>query len=267
MKKIYFSFIVLVVLSFAQPALAKKNKEASDFFNRYVTLSDNFDVSVASLYSDNAKIHAFRHTPDGLVRVLQMTGTQWKELVVKVMPVAKESGDISKYSNITFSTEGDTVKIKAERYSVLKCFTDKAYYMVVEKEGKEFKIIEEYIETYPQSTCGESEKDEDLKTLMKRNKKQIKALLPLMLDEDTRLDKVKTKKTLFQYQYTLVNLAVEDLNADEVRNILLPIVTNQACTLPILKKMIDKGATVSFLYNGKNGKEVVTLDVTNAECK
>ena len=88
-----------------------------------------------------------------------------------------------------------------------------------------------------------------------------------MLDEDTRLENVKLKKKLFQYQYTLVNYAVEDLDVAQTRSALMPIVTKQACTMDSLKQMIDKGATISFFYRGKGGKEITTLNVTSAECK
>lgn len=268
MKRIYYAVIVLFLVSFAHPAFANDDKEARYFFDQYITLSDNFDVSVASMYSDNAKIHAYRQTAQGLERILEMTGTQWKELVVKIMPQAKEEGDINKYTNITLSVKGDTIRIKADRYSVLKCFTDNGYYMLIERdESKEFKIIEEYIETYPQATCGGTVKDENLKTLMKRNKKKLKAILPLMLDSDTKLENVKTKKNLFQYQYTLVNYTNEDLDVAAFETALTPIVTNQACTTPDIKQMMDKGATISFSYKGKDGKEVSTMNVTSADCK
>jgi hypothetical protein len=258
---------VLFVISLHNPAFANDKKEARNFFDQYITLSDTFDVAVASMYSDDAKIHAYRQSSQGTELILKMTGTQWKELVEKIMPQAKEEGDISKYSNITLSVKGDTIQIKADRYSVLKCFTDNGYYMIIERDkNKKFKIIEEYVETNPQANCGGVVKDENLKTLMKRNKKKLKAILPLMLDEDTKLENVKTKKKLFQYQYTLVNYTVTDLDVAAFETALTPVVANQACTTPDIKQMMDKGATISFLYNGKDGKEVSTMNVTSADC-
>jgi hypothetical protein len=88
-----------------------------------------------------------------------------------------------------------------------------------------------------------------------------------MVDEETKLESVEIKGNTFRYQYVLVNYAVEDLNTTVVRESLLPAVIAQSCTMESLKVMVDKGATISFLYIGKNGGEVAAMDVTKADCK
>lgn len=267
MKRIYIVILLLVIILFHHSALAVDNKAVLDFFNRYITLTTNFDDSVSLLYSDKAKIHTYRRYPNGVERVAEMTGAQWKELLVKVMPLAKQRGDISKYDNVAFSVNGNKIKIKADRYSLLKCYTDKGYYMVIEQDGKkDFKIIEEYMETQPQSDC-ENANNEALQSLLQKTLDQIKNHLPIMVDADTRLDNAKVIKSMFQYQYTLVNYELEELDVVATRSALTPIVKNQACSLPNLKPLIDNGATISFLYRGKNGKEITTINVTSAQCK
>ena len=67
----------------------------------------------------------------GLERELKMTGAQWKKLIKKAMPIAKKRGDISNFDKIVFSVFEDKVKIKANRYSALKCYKDDGYYMVI----------------------------------------------------------------------------------------------------------------------------------------
>ena len=266
-KRIYNVIILLVVILFHHSALALDNKEALDFFNRYIALTTNFDDSVSLLYSDKAKIHTYRRYPHGLERVADMTGAQWKELMVKAMSLAKQRGDISEYNNVAFSVNGNKIKIKADKYSLLKCYTEKGYYMVIEQdEKKDFKIIEEYMETQPQSDC-ENAYNEDLQSLLQKTKNQIKNHLPIIVDAETRLDNVKVIKSMFQYQYTLVNYALEELDVVETRSALIPIVKNQACSLPNLKPLIDNGAIISFLYRGKNGKEITTINVTSGQCK
>lgn len=117
-------------------------------------LFDNYDPSVAELYSDNAKIHAYRKYPYGTERQMELDGVQWKQLLVRAMPLAKAQNDKSVFTEIVISIFGAGYKIKANRYSNRKCYTDTGYYMVVapNKDG-EFKIIEEYSETQPQSNC------------------------------------------------------------------------------------------------------------------
>ena len=85
---------------------------------------------------------------------MQLTGAQWKELITKVMPVAKARGDKSTFSHILISIDGKQAKIKANRYSNLKCYTDKGYFMIIERQpDSKYRITEEYMETQPNSDC------------------------------------------------------------------------------------------------------------------
>jgi hypothetical protein len=112
--------VVLFVFSVASHA--NTSEKANNFFNKYIQLSDSFDVSVVNLYLDEAKIHTQRKYPHGLERGMELTGSQWKQLVVKVMPIAKAQNDKSTFSKITTIKQGDGFKIKSNRYSERKCY-------------------------------------------------------------------------------------------------------------------------------------------------
>ncbi|MGR0305825.1 hypothetical protein [Acinetobacter beijerinckii] len=130
------------------------NSSPKEFFNHYITLGDNFDPALADLYSDSAKIQTYRKYPHGLERSMELTGLQWKMLINKLMPIAKANDDRSKFSNIKIIPLDKKYKIKADRYSTQKCYTDNGYYMMVgSKESGELEIIEEYMETQPNSNC------------------------------------------------------------------------------------------------------------------
>ncbi len=136
------------------PSYANSTDQADSFFNKYIKLGDDFDVSVADLYSDDAKIHAYRVYPHGLERSMEMSGEKWKRMIVFVMPLAKAKNDKSTFSEISIKKQGNGFKIKANRYSESKCYIDKGYYMVIEPdENGNLLIIEEYMETQPQSNC------------------------------------------------------------------------------------------------------------------
>jgi len=142
----------ILFLAIFNVAYASSKPEA--FFNRYIELGESFDPSVASLYSDSAKIRAYRVYPHGLERSMELTGVQWKQLATKLMPMAKAQNDKSTYSKAVITKQGDGYKIKADRYSVRKCYTDTGYYMIVEPESNgKLLIVEEYIETQAQSGC------------------------------------------------------------------------------------------------------------------
>ncbi len=155
MKYTLYSFILVIgVCSASAFAGAGSSAGAEAFFKKYVALGDTYDIRVADLYSDAAVIRTYRRYPHGVERAMELTGAQWKTLVTKVMPLAKLKGDRSTYANIEVAVDGARAKIKADRYSVLKCYTDKGYYMLVEREADgRYVIVEEYTETQPQSNC------------------------------------------------------------------------------------------------------------------
>ena len=85
---------------------------------------------------------------------MELTGKQWKELLVRVMPAAKAANDISTYKNVKITEHGKGYKIKTDRYSKRKCYTDTGHYIIVEPDDSgNLLIVEEYSETQSQSNC------------------------------------------------------------------------------------------------------------------
>jgi hypothetical protein len=145
---------VFAIFTILLSQITQADELAKELFDKYVQLSDSFESSVADLYSDDAKIHTYRKYPHGLERAMELSGAQWKQLLVKAMPLAKTQNDKSVFSEVTISNYGNGHKIKANRYSNRKCYTDTGYYMVVApNELGTLQIIEEYSETQPQSDC------------------------------------------------------------------------------------------------------------------
>lgn len=149
------AFLTLLALLFMVSGLAAAESETpEEFFRRFVEMGQRFDPSVADLYSDSASVKIYRRYPHGLERSMQVTGAEWKALVRKVMPMARTKNDKSTYTNVRFTPAGTKVKISAHRYAVRKCYTDPAYYLVVEKQPDGgYGVIEEYFETEPLPDC------------------------------------------------------------------------------------------------------------------
>jgi hypothetical protein len=136
------------------PSLSYAEESPEELFERYEQLAKSFDSSIGSLYFDDAKVHAYRVYPHGLERTMEFTGAEWKEFILKVMPMAKSQNDISTYSNIVITEVESGYKIKADRYSERKCYTDNGYYMIVKSDvNGELLISEEYLETKPMPNC------------------------------------------------------------------------------------------------------------------
>ena len=93
---------------------------ARAFFERYVKLEHAFDPAQADLYADDAKIINKRVYAGGKAASIPIAALRYKNGVIrKGMAAAKARGDISNYSNETYTLEGNMVRIKATRYSVL----------------------------------------------------------------------------------------------------------------------------------------------------
>ena len=155
MRRVFtFLTIVASLAVVSVQADSTDTKAARAFFTKYVELGDRYDEKVANLYSDGAVIRTYRRYPHGLERAMELSGSQWKALLVKTMPLAKAQADRSTYSNVEVSVTGPKAKIKANRYSVGKCYTDTEYFMVIERQSSgAYLIVKEYSETQPQANC------------------------------------------------------------------------------------------------------------------
>lgn len=143
-----------VAFLFVLSSTLQADDKPAEFFQRYVELGNAFDTALADLYSDKALIHTYRVYPHGLERNMELTGEKWKQLITKVMPLAKVQNDKSIFSNVEIIEFEDGFKIRADRYSVRKCYTDTGYYMVVKPMADDsLKIVEEYMETQPLPNC------------------------------------------------------------------------------------------------------------------
>ena len=264
--KTFLKVMVLLIVCFSFVPAHAGTKEYKKFFKRYDARSKKFDVKVAEMYSDDANIRALQKRDDGTEKIMKMTSSQWKEMIKDIMPYAKKRGDISNFKNIKVEETGNRAKISASRYSKLKCFTDDKYYMIVEKSGKKLQIVEEYMESVETSKC-KNAKPDDLAMLLSATAKIMNKQLPIMVDDDTRLDQAVSEGEKFQYQYTLVNYKADELDGAKLKGILQGQLLKQTCTSRNLKSLIKRGATVSYYYAGKDKKKVMSVDIQPSQCK
>jgi len=62
--------------------------------------------------------------------------------------------DRSEFKNVRVERAGESMRIKADRYSVRKCYWDRGYYMLIRRQSDgRIRIDEEYFDTQPQSNC------------------------------------------------------------------------------------------------------------------
>lgn len=256
---------LLLVLS-SHSTKAEESGKFDTFFSEFETLNSQFDVAVADRYSDEAKITGIRIQADGTEKTMEFDGKKWKQLIRDLMGLAKERGDSSKYSNVKVTVDGDTAKITASRYSILKCYQDDEYYLVVKAKDERLEIIEEFSKGPQQSACENAPKEDDLVLILRATVLAVSKQLPVMLDSDTKLEKISSEGKVLTYDYELVNFLSTEVDKVGLDAGLTTTLVKQACSTPGLKSILEKGGTLSYRYSGKDKLRVTELRIDIKNC-
>lgn len=122
--------------------------KAKALFARYVQLEHAFDPAQADLYADNATIVNNRIYPDGKKTRIPIPALRYKKVIRDGMKDARLKGDLSNYSNETYTLEGDKVRIRVTRYSVLKKYSSPMSQLVGPDANGKWLILEEESESH-----------------------------------------------------------------------------------------------------------------------
>jgi hypothetical protein len=129
--------------------------------------------------------------------------------------------------------------------------------MTVRRYDEEGNPIDE-----PQSqNLAQPQTDVSLEQLLQMTEAKMQGQFPMMVDSATRLDSVSVDSSTLHYHYALLNATSEELDVEATRAALEPMVRKQAAEMSFLKLLMDKGATISFHYADKDGKEIAAIDV------
>lgn len=134
------------MLAWAQTPAADPAKQ---LFAQYVALGQAYDPDLADLYANDALIKNKRISPTGEVRDVTVPAPGYKTLMRKVMPAAKARGDHSTYTGVVYLPEGERIRIKASRFSVLENYTSALSLLVGRSPGGKWLIYEELSESRP----------------------------------------------------------------------------------------------------------------------
>jgi hypothetical protein len=149
---------ILALLALCQIAAASKTAapqgdliaKGKAFFQHYVELEHAFDPSIADLYSDQATIKSTRYMPDGKVVPATIPVMKYKQVLRDYMKnKARQLGDVSNYTNDTYSVEGgNRVRIKVTRYSSLEKVSSPVSMLVGPDATGKWLIYEELSESH-----------------------------------------------------------------------------------------------------------------------
>lgn len=87
---------------------------------------------------------------------------------------------------------------------------------------------------------------------------------PMMVDQETRLDGAAAGKQSLTYNYTLINYAVDELDANKFKEALRPNLLKAGCQA--LKPLLSEGVNINYVYRGKNKGELASLMLTASDC-
>ncbi|MBD1911716.1 MULTISPECIES: hypothetical protein [unclassified Leptolyngbya] len=152
MKTIAHSCVLAIALLCAACTSTSQKPSAKDaqaLFNNYQLLGLAYDPAIANLYCDSGRMLNTRTYPDGQKRLIEMKAPEWKALIITAMPVAKARGDYSTFSNVTYTPEGDNIRITATRYSALKKYSSPFSLLVGQCDDQDWAILEEVGESRP----------------------------------------------------------------------------------------------------------------------
>lgn len=136
--------LAITMLAWAQDSNIDAAKQ---LFAQYAALENAFDPGVADLYADEAFIKKTRSMPMGEPQDVTVPALKYKTLLRQNIPMAKARGDRSTYSNVTYTPEGEFVRIDALRFSELKKLTTPISLVVGRSPGGKWLIYEELSES------------------------------------------------------------------------------------------------------------------------
>lgn len=105
--------------------------------------------------------------------------------------------------------------------------------------------------------------DKDLLKFMN----EVNENCPIVIDKVTKLDNVETYKNVIQFNHTITDRVVEDINLQELREFMLPMLKNKVTTNPDFKKFKNKKITFAYNYIDKNGVFIDKYLVTPEDYK
>jgi hypothetical protein len=125
-------------------------EEAKVFLENYVAYSHSQSPQFYELYSDRAVIRA---RIEGQNTASSFQGRAYKKWVRELVESQSTALDASIFQDVTLERRGGRLLIRAKRYSMNRCYWDNNYYVGIEREGVQYRIVEEVVTMQPQAHC------------------------------------------------------------------------------------------------------------------
>jgi len=116
------------------------------------------------------------------------------------------------------------------------------------------------------SSYSSSKQDAELEAILLKTSTQLNRQLPMMVDEETRLDLTIATGMTLTYKFTMINHMADEYDKYEFYNQMKNFLVKNQCSQENTKIMLRAGVSYNYLYFGKNGNILTTIKVTRADC-
>ena len=140
----------LIVLMLGLGVFAAEQDDAMAFFNSVVDASNNYSPSLATMYSDNAKIIRQVIKPDGSLVNVYFSGADYKSEMKSNAKFAKLVGYKNFYSDTSITKVSNGYKINAMRRPSPSKYKLKTYMVVQKQPNGKWLVVEELMQTKEQ---------------------------------------------------------------------------------------------------------------------
>lgn len=128
-------------------------EEAKGVLNQYAAQSYLQSPQFVELYSDRATIRA---RVQGQPEQRTFQGRMYKQWVRASLQRGGSALDASQFKDVRLERRGKRLVIRANRYSANRCYWDQNYLLGLEREGGRWLIVDEWMQTQPQSQCSDA---------------------------------------------------------------------------------------------------------------
>ncbi len=118
--------------------------EGPQFVMAFAATERAFDPAILDFYAEDVLIVAHRERPDGSVTTLELTKSDYAQLVHAGLPIAEAMGDVNRYSVLSTNViEDDTVYVETHKYNERKAQTTKHNFAIKKFADGKLLIIKE----------------------------------------------------------------------------------------------------------------------------
>jgi hypothetical protein len=111
-----------------------------------------------------------------------------------------------------------------------------------------------------------SKQDSELEGILLKTSKQINSQLPMMVDDETRLELTLVAGKNMSYKYTMINYKADEFSNNEFSKELRKLLIRNQCSTENTKKLLKYGIKYNYMYFDKDGVMITSENISKKDC-